>query len=140
MYVLWGVEKVRFLQYGWKDMIKQIFSVLLDLILFIHAWKKNYTYNKKEEEKKDCVFFSFWQHVQYLFQWKRWKYRKKKSYFCGTQTMKFFLVLMPSWKKINSKKEKNKTRQNIEQLISASSEISSFKSYDYTPQIFRGYK
>jgi len=24
--------------------------------------EKNYTYNKKEEEeKKDCVFFSFWQ-------------------------------------------------------------------------------
>lgn len=38
-------------------MIKQTFSVLFDLILFIHAWKKNYTYNKKEEEKKRlCVF------------------------------------------------------------------------------------
>ena len=38
-------------------MIKQIFSVLFDLILFIHAWKKNYTYNKKEEEKKKIVCF-----------------------------------------------------------------------------------
>ena len=40
-------------------MIKQIFSVFFDLILFIHAWKKtNYTYNKKEEEKEKrlCVF------------------------------------------------------------------------------------
>ena len=65
---------------------------------------------------------------------------KKNHIFVAPKQWNFFLYLCPPEKKINSKNEKNKTRQNIEQLISASSEISSFKSYDYTPQIFRGYK
>jgi hypothetical protein len=65
---------------------------------------------------------------------KKVKIPKKKSYFCGTQTMNFFLYLCPP-KKINSKKEKTKTRQNIEQLISASSEISSFKVTTIPPNI-----
>mgnify|MGYP006975549670 CR=1 FL=1 len=87
-------------------MIKQIFSVFFDLILFIHAWKKQtiLIIRKKKKKKKDCVFFSFWQHVQYLFQWKG-ENTEKKSYFCGTQTMKFFLYLCPP-EKINSKKVK----------------------------------
>ena len=60
-------------------MIKQIFSVFFDLILFIHAWKKQtiLIIRKKKKKKKDCVFFSFWQHVQYLFQWKGENTEKK---------------------------------------------------------------
>ena len=120
-------------------MIKQIFSVLFDLILFIHAWKKNYTYNKKEE-KRLCVFLVFDNMFSTCFNEKGENTEKKNHIFVAPKQWNFFLYLCPPEKKINSKKEKNKTRQNIEQLISASSEISSFKSYDYTPQIFRGYK
>lgn len=65
---------------------------------------------------------------------------EKKIIFLWHPNNEIFSCTYALLKKINSKKEKNKTRQNIEQLISASSEISSFKSYDYTPQIFRGYK
>lgn len=123
-------------------MIKQIFSVFFDLILFIHAWKKQtiLIIRKKKKKKKDCVFFSFWQHVQYLFQWKGENTEKKNHIFVAPKQWNFFLYLCPP-EKINSKKvKKNKTRQNIEQLISASIRDFLLQKLRLYPQILRGYK
>lgn len=100
-----------------KILIKQIFSVLFDLILFIHAWKKrNYTYYKKEVKKKIVCFLVFDNMFSTCFN-EKGENTEKKSYFCGTQTMNFFLYLCPPEKKSILKKKKQKTRQNIEQLI-----------------------
>lgn len=88
-------------------MIKQIFSVLFDLILFIHAWKRNrnYTYNKKAKKKIVC-FLVFDNMFSTCFN-EKGENTEKKSYFYGTQTMNFFLYLCPPKK---SKKSIEKTK------------------------------
>jgi len=62
---------------------------------------------------------------------KKVKIPKKKIIFLWHPNNEIFSCTYALLKKKSIlKKKKNKTRQNIEQLISASSEISSFKSYD----------
>jgi len=99
-------ETIIWFQNGWNQNRIIIewskFSVIIDII-FIHAWETLYLLIRKM-----CVFFSFWRHIQYLFQWKGENTDKKNQYFCGTHTMNFFLYLCPP------ENEKSKSSNNIE--------------------------
>ena len=105
-------ETIIWFQNGWNQnriIIKwSKFSVIIDII-FIHAWENLYLLIRKM-----CVFFSFWRHIQYLFQWKGENTDKKKSIFLWHPHNEFFLVLMPSWK---WKLIETKSSNNIEKRI-----------------------
>ena len=119
-------ETIIWFQNGWNQNRIMIewskFSVIIDII-FIHAWETLYLLIRKM-----CVFFSFWRHIQYLFQWKGENTDKKKSIFLWHPHNEFFLVLMPSWKW--------KSKQN-RQIILKKTNQSSPSSYK-VPPIFKG--
>jgi len=91
-----------------RNMIKwpPKFSVIFSII-FIHAWwKKLYLLIRKM-----CVFFSFWRHIQYLFQWKGENTEKKKNHIFVAPTQWIFSC---TYALLKMKLNQNKIVNNIE--------------------------
>jgi len=127
--VLWGKPLFGFNGWNQNRIIIEWskFSVIIDVI-FIHAWETLYLLIRKM-----CVFFSFWRHIQYLFQWKGENTDKKINIFVAPTQWIFSLVLMPSWKwksKQNRQIILKKTNQSSPQVTKYPLFL---RGYQYTP-------
>ena len=119
-------ETIIWFQNGWNQNRIIIewskFSVIIDVI-FIHAWETLYLLIRKM-----CVFFSFWRHIQYLFQWKGENTDKKKINIFVAPTQWIFSCTYALLKM----KIKTKSSNNIEK------NKSEFPSSYKVPPIFKG--